>query len=103
MYQKIGTFDICKLPDGTQIESGTVRIQNHNNNPTARVLTWPLAFITAPVVVATLSAPEGNVRDIWVTIDSRQSNQSAVYYWVHEQIYNTPDVTVNFVAIGRWK
>ena len=103
VYQKIGTFDICKLPDGTQIESGTVRIQNHNNNPAARVLTWPLAFITAPVVVATLSAPEGNVRDIWVTIDSRQSNQSAVYYWVHEQIYNTPDVTVNFVAIGRWK
>ena len=103
VYQKIGTFDICKLPDGTQIESGTVRIQNHNNNPTARVLTWPLAFISAPVVVATLSAPEGNVRDIWVTIDSRQSNQSAVYYWLHEQIYNTPDVTVNFVAIGRWK
>ena len=103
VYQKIGTFDICKLPDGTQIESGTVRIQNHNNNPTARVLTWPLAFISAPVVVATLSAPEGNVRDIWVTIDSRQSNQSAVYYWVHEQIYNTPDVTVNFVAVGRWK
>ena len=103
VHQKIGTFDICKLPDGTQIESGTVRIQNHNNNPTARVLTWPLAFITAPVVVATLSAPEGNVRDIWVTIDSRQSNQSAVYYWLHEQIYNTPDVTVNFVAIGRWK
>ncbi|WP_080674540.1 phage tail protein [Eikenella corrodens] len=103
VHQKIGTFDICKLPDGTQIESGTVRIQNHNNNPTARVLTWPLAFISAPVVVATLSAPEGNVRDIWVTIDSRQSNQSAVYYWLHEQIYNTPDVTVNFVAIGRWK
>ena len=103
VYQKIGTFDICKLPDGTQIESGTVRIQNHNNNPTARVLTWPLAFISVPVVVATLSAPEGNVRDIWVTIDNRQSNQSAVYYWLHEQIYNTPDVTVNFVAIGRWK
>ncbi|OAM43904.1 hypothetical protein A7Q00_03715 [Eikenella halliae] len=103
VHQKIGTFDICKLPDGTQIESGTVRIQNHNNNPTARVLTWPLAFISAPVVVATLSAPEGNARDIWVTIDSRQSNQSAVYYWLHEQIYNTPDVTVNFVAIGRWK
>lgn len=103
VHQKIGTFDICKLPDGTQIESGTVRIQNHNNNPTARVLTWPLAFITAPVVVATLSAPESNVRDIWVTIDSRQSNQSAVYYWLHEPVYNTPDVTVNFVAIGRWK
>ena len=103
VHQKIGTFDICKLPDGTQIESGTVRIQNHNNNPTARVLTWPLAFVSAPVVVATLSAPEGNVRDIWVTIDSRQSNQSVVYYWIHEQIYNTPDVTVNFVAVGRWK
>lgn len=103
VHQKIGTFDICKLPDGTQIESGTVRIQNHNNNPTARVLTWPLAFITAPVVVATLSAPEGDVRDIWVTIDSRQSNKSAVYYWLHEPVYNTPDVTVNFVAIGRWK
>ena len=103
VHQKIGTFDICKLPDGTQIESGTVRIQNHNNNPTARVLTWPLAFIDAPVVVATMSGPEGNVCDIWVTIDSRQSNQSAVYYWLHEQIYNTPDVTVNFVAIGCWK
>ena len=103
MYQKIGTFDICKLPDGTQIESGTVRVQNHDDSSTPRVLTWPLAFITAPVVVATLSAPEGNVRDIWVTIDSRRSNQSAVHYWLHEQIYNTPDVTVNFVAIGRWK
>lgn len=103
VHQKIGTFDICKLPDGTQIESGTVRIQNHNNNPTARVLTWPLAFVDAPVVVATMSGPEGNVRDIWVTIDSRQSNQSAVHYWLHEPVYNTPDVTVNFVAVGRWK
>ena len=103
VHQKIGTFDICKLPDGTQIESGTVRIQNHNNNPTARVLTWPLAFVAAPVVVATMSGPEGNVRDIWVTIENRQSNQSAVHYWLHEPDYNTPDVTVNFVAIGRWK
>ena len=103
VHQKIGTFDICKLPDGTQIESGTVRIQNHNNNPTARVLTWPLAFVTAPVVVATISAPEVNVRDVWVTIDSRQSNRSAVHYWLYEPNYNTPDVTVNFVAIGRWK
>ena len=103
VHQKIGTFDICKLPDGTQIESGTVRIQNHNNNPTARVLTWPLAFVDAPVVVATMSGPEGNVRDIWVTIDNRQSNQSAVHYWLHEPVYNTPDVTVNFVAVGRWK
>jgi len=103
VHQKIGTFDICRLPDGTQIESGTVRIQNHNNIQASRVLTWPLAFITAPVVVATLSAPEGNGSDIWVTIDSRQSNQSAVYYWLHERIYNIPDVTVNFVAIGRWK
>ena len=103
VHQKIGTFDICKLPDGTQIESGTVRIQNHANSPTARVLTWPLAFVDAPVVVATLSAPEGNVRDILVTIDNRQSNQSAVHYWLHEPVYNTPDVTVNFVAVGRWK
>ena len=103
VHQKIGTFDICKLPDGTQIESGTVRIQNHNNNPTARVLTWPLAFVDTPVVVATMSGPEGNVRDIWVTIDNRQSNQSAVHYWLNEPVYNTPDVTVNFVAVGRWK
>ena len=101
--QKIGTFDICKLPDGTQIQSGTVRIQNHNNNQTARVLTWPLAFVDAPVVVATMSAPEGNVRDALVTIDNRQSNQSAVHYWLYESAYPTPDVTVNFVAIGRWK
>lgn len=103
VHQKIGTFDICKLPDGTQIESGTVRIQNHNNNPTARVLTWPLAFVTDPVVVATLSAPENNVRDICVTIDSSRSYRSAVHYWLLEPTYNTPDVTVNFVAIGRWK
>ena len=103
VHQKIGTFDICKLPDGTQIESGTVRIQNHNNNSTAQVLTWPLAFVTDPVVVATMSAPEGNVRDMWVTIDSRRSDRSAVHYWLFEPAYNTPDVTVNFVAIGRWK
>mgnify|MGYP000981273891 CR=1 FL=1 len=103
VHQKIGTFDICKLPDGTQIESGTVRIQNHNNNPTARVLTWPLAFVDDPVVVATVSAPEGNVRDTWVTIDSRQSNRSAVRYWLFEPSYNAMDVTINFVAVGRWK
>ena len=103
VHQKIGTFDICKLPDGTQIESGTVRIQNHNNNSTAQVLTWPLAFVTDPVVVATMSAPEGNVRDMWVTIDSRRSDRSAVHYWLFEPAYNTTDVTVNFVAIGRWK
>lgn len=103
VHQKIGTFDICRLPDGTQIESGTVRIQNHNNNSTARVLMWPLAFVTDPVVVATMSAPEGNVRDMWVTIESRRSDRSAVHYWLFEPNYNTPDVTVNFVAIGRWK
>ena len=103
VHQKIGTFYICKLPDGTQIESGTVRIQNHNNNSTAKVLTWPLAFVTDPVVVATMSAPEGNVRDMWVTIDSRRSDRSAVHYWLFEPVYNTQDVTVNFVAIGRWK
>lgn len=103
VHQKIGTFDICRLPDGTQIESGTVRIQNHNNNPAARVLAWPLAFVTAPVVVATMSAPEGNVPDMWVTIDSRMSDRSAVHYRLFELSYNTPDVTVNFVAIGRWK
>ena len=103
VHQKIGTFDICKLPDGTQIESGTVRIQNHNNNPTARVLTWPLAFVDAPVVVATVSAPDGNVRDTWVTIDSRKSNRSAVHYWLFEPSYNAMDVTINFVAVGRWK
>ena len=103
VHQKIGTFDICKLPDGTQIESGTVRIQNHNNNSTAQRLTWPLAFVTDPVVVATMSAPEGNVRDMWVTIDSGRSDRSAVHYWLFEPAYNTPDVTVNFVAIGRWK
>lgn len=103
VHQKIGTFDICRLPDGTQIESGTVRIQNHNNNSTARVLTWPLAFVTDPVVVATMSAPEGNVRDMWVTIDSRRSDRSAVHYWLFEPNYNTPALTVNFVAIGRWK
>ena len=103
VHQKIGTFDICKLPDGTQIESGTVRIQNHNNNSTAKVLTWPLAFVTDPVVVATMSAPEVNVRDLWVTIDSSRSDRSAVHYWLLEQAYNTPDATVNFVAIGRWK
>ncbi|MDK4556409.1 hypothetical protein, partial [Kingella kingae] len=76
-------------------ESGTVRIQNHNNNPTARVLTWPLAFVDDPVVVATVSSPEGNVRDTWVTIDSRQSNRSAVRYWLLEPSYNTMDVTIN--------
>lgn len=103
VHQKIGTFDICKLPDGTQIESGTVRIQNHNNNSTAKVLTWPLAFVTDPVVVATMSAPEVNVRDLWVTIDSSRSDRSAVHYWLLEPAYNTPDATVNFVAIGRWK
>ena len=103
VHQKIGTFDICRLPDGTQIESGTVLIQNHNNNSTALVLTWPLAFVTDPVVVATMSAPEGNVRDMWVTIDSRRSDRSAVHYWLFDPAYNTPDVTVNFVAIGRWK
>ncbi|MCL9788262.1 hypothetical protein J4530_08860 [Neisseria subflava] len=74
-----------------------------NNNPTARVLTWPLAFVDSPVVVATLSAPDAKVRDVLVTIDSRQSNQSAVHYWLHEPVYNASDVTVNFVAIGRWK
>ena len=103
VHQKIGTFDICKLPDGTQIESGTVRIQKHNNDSTAKVLTWPLAFVTDPVVVATTSAPESNVRDLWVTIDSSRSDRSAVHYWLLEPAYNTPDVTVNFVAIGRWK
>lgn len=103
VYQRIGNFDVCKFPDGTMIESGTVRVQNHANSPNTRMLTWPMAFTSPPTVAVTMSAPEGNVRDMWVTVDSRQSNQAAVHYWLHEQIFNTPDVTVNFIAIGRWK
>ena len=102
-YQRVGNFDICKFANGVQIESGTVRVQNHANSPNARALTWPLAFASPPTVTGTISAPDGNIRDAWLTIDSRQSTQAATYYWIHEPVYNAPDVTVHFVAIGRWK
>lgn len=102
-YQRIGNFDICKFPDGTMIESGTVRVQNHANSPIARALTWPLAFTSVPTVTGTISAPDGNIRDAWLTIDSSQSNRASTYYWLHEPVYNAPDVTVHFIAIGRWK
>ena len=98
-----GGFDIIKFPDGTLIETGTVRIENHNNATNTRTLTWPLAFVAAPVVSATVSGADGNVRDVWVTIDSRQSTLGALRYWLHETLYNTPDVTVHFIGVGRWK
>lgn len=90
------------IKQGTIAESdpaaGRVRVQ-HGGLTTD----WLPYFVPAAGGVSVHRPPSVGENCIVLTIDSRRSNQSAVHYWLHEQIYNTPDVTVNFVAIGRWK
>ena len=104
VHQKIGTFDIYKDPGGRMIQAGTVQVLNHNNQLGGRILTWPVAFVDTPHVVLTLSGKDINVVDVFVTYDHTRTDKTQVCYWIYENATNkAAEVTVNFVAIGRWK
>ena len=104
VHQKIGTFDIYKDPGGRMIQAGTVQVLNHNNQLGGRILTWPVAFVDTPHVVLTLSGKDINVVDVFVTYDHTRTDKTQVCYWIYENATNkAAEVTVNFVAVGRWK
>ena len=104
VHQKIGTFDIYKDPGGRMIQAGTVQVLNHNNQMGGRILTWPVSFIDTPHVVLTLSGKDINVVDVFVTYDRTRTDKTQVCYWIYENATNkAAEVTVNFVAVGRWK
>ena len=103
-HQKIGTFDIYKDPGGRMIQAGTVQVLNHNNQMGGRILTWPVSFVDTPHVVLTLSGRDINVVDVFITYDHTRTDKTQVCYWIYENATNkAAEVTVNFVAIGRWK
>lgn len=103
-HQSLQGFDVVKLPDGTQIVTGKVTVQNHNNLITPRSFTWPVAFISPPVVTATVAGTADGLRDVVITIHSQLSTNKVLHYWLYEP-YVTPnvEVVVHFIAIGRWK
>ena len=104
VHQKIGTFDIYKDPGGRMIQAGTVQVLNHNNQMGGRILTWPVAFVDTPHVVLTLSGKDINVVDVFITYDHTRTDRNQVCYWIYENATNkAAEVTVNFVAVGRWK
>lgn len=104
VHQKIGTFDIYKDPGGRMIQAGTVQVLNHNNQMGGRILTWPVAFVDTPHVVLTLSGKDINVVDVFITYDHTRTDKTQVCYWIYENATNkAAEVTVNFVAVGRWK
>ena len=104
VHQKIGTFDIYRDPVGRMIQAGTVQVLNHNNQMGGRILTWPVAFVDTPHVVLTLSGKDINVVDVFVTYDHTRTDKTQVCYWIYENATNkAAEVTVNFVAVGRWK
>ena len=104
VHQKIGTFDIYKDPGGRMIQAGTVQVLNHNNQMGGRILTWPVSFVDTPHVVLTLSGRDINVVDVFITYDHTRTDKTQVCYWIYENATNkAAEVTVNFVAVGRWK
>lgn len=103
-HQKIGTFDIYKDPGGRMIQAGTVQVLNHNNQMGGRILTWPVSFVDTPHVVLTLSGRDINVVDVFITYDHTRTDKTQVCYWIYENATNkAAEVTVNFMAVGRWK
>ena len=119
-YQRIGDFDVIKLPDGTMIQTGrytapTGFIQRYMDR---RTLVWAVAFAagTKPKIWATqTSAAQVNsdaknnyistTVDSWVKFSDALSSNTQCVFWAYNQHGDGGgrSASFDFLAIGRWK
>ncbi|STO54381.1 phage tail collar domain-containing protein [Canicola haemoglobinophilus] len=103
-YQKIANFEIYKFPDGTMIQTyRSNQVANHNNNVLGFTFNWAQTFVSTPVLSGTVHSELDEVRDCWITFNKSGTTNAKVKYWLFEGSYNTNNLQVNIIGIGRWK
>ena len=119
-YQRIGDFDVIKLPDGTMIQTGryTAPTGFTQRYMDRRTLVWAVAFAagTKPKIWATQTS-EAKVNsdtennyisttvDSWVKFSDALSSNTQCVFWAFNQNSDGGgrSASFDFLAIGRWK
>ncbi|HHE3677643.1 TPA: phage tail protein [Pasteurella multocida] len=103
-YQKTENFEVFKYPDGSMIQIYKSNpILNHGNTSLGFTFNWAQAFKSNPALTWSVYSEQHEVRDCWVTFNKSGTTNTKVKYWIFEGSYNTSNLEVNIIAIGRWK
>ncbi len=101
-YQKIGNFQIRKYPDGTIIQTYTIR-QNDLYEWFEKSFNWAIAFVDTPLIFSKVTTSIGGSHDADVNILTKSNNATCYYHEYEHGGSNQGDVRIQFLAIGRWK
>ncbi|HDX1124354.1 phage tail protein [Pasteurella canis] len=103
-YQKTENFEVFKYPDGSMIQIYKSNpILNHSNTSAGFMFNWAQAFTSIPALTWSVSSDQDAARDCWVTFNKSGTTNTKVKYWIFEGSYNTSNLEVNIIAIGKWK
>ncbi|MFC0911940.1 hypothetical protein ACFGYH_02570 [Pasteurella multocida] len=103
-YQKTENFEVFKYPDGSMIQIYKSNpILNHSNTSAGFTFNWAQAFTSIPALTWSVSSDQDAARDCWVTFNKSGTTNTKVKYWIFEGSYNTSNLEVNIIAIGKWK
>ncbi|MDC4235955.1 hypothetical protein [Pasteurella multocida] len=78
-------------------------ILNHSNTSAGFTFNWAQAFTSIPALTWSVSSDQDAARDCWVTFNKSGTTNTKVKYWIFEGSYNTSNLEVNIIAIGKWK
>ncbi|SUU97518.1 hypothetical protein [Avibacterium paragallinarum] len=101
-YQKIGNFQIRKYPDGTMIQTYTIR-QNDLYEWFEKSFNWAIAFVDTPLIFSKVTTSIGGSHDADVNILTKSNNATCYYHEYEHGGSNQGNVRIQFLAIGRWK
>ncbi|SUU98785.1 hypothetical protein [Avibacterium paragallinarum] len=101
-YQKIGNFQIRKYPDGTIIQTYTIR-QNDLYEWFEKSFNWAIAFVDTPLIFSKVTTSIGGSHDADVNILTKSNNATCYYHEYEHGGSNQGNVRIQFLAIGRWK
>lgn len=111
-YQKIGNFEIRRYPDGTMIQTYHLVVQDNQVGKKLE-FNWSQSFSSIPDVMfspvfkeaITLGAQNDYTPSTLMlnTIDYLSSGSKCVFFIREIEGHNQTNVTVKFLAIGRWK
>lgn len=101
-YQRISVFEVLRYPDGCMII--TVNKQQtdiYANKKTE--FTWPIAFISTPVIIGKWTTSSEAGVDVGVNVHTSSNNTKCVFYEYEHGNINQGECRLQMIAIGRWK
>ncbi|RZN75087.1 tail fiber protein [Avibacterium paragallinarum] len=101
-YQKIGDFEVRKYPDGTMIQTYTIR-QNDLYEWFEKSFNWAIAFVDTPLIFSKVTTSIGGSHNAGVNILTKSNNATCYYHEYEHGGSNQGNVRIQFLAIGRWK